>query len=338
MTVQTIFRALTDQHVLTTQDRARLAPLAIEAPFLEALVAIFEHKARTYLTIGGEDAIKNAYMAFYETDKISILPTLKKTLARTSPDIESSLGLSKSGQNGDNLKEIQKKVFVSYTARYRLVKLVNEQALEALCRQANSPVFPMYLYDSLAREHALSISLRREGQNDTPQAQSERIARKFSENMPQFFVATVGIIHFVAVTAFRENQSAEFRARYFNHMVSPERLGQFTDLVGRGYLAEMCVSNRQLTNMQENKTALEQAQKFLPTLSIIEMPMAVDRTAIQNELNQIDAAVRENVAQGQQHQAELQAAQNQANQKIDEWRKSIPERPVTYGVSIGFKF
>ena len=336
MTIDAIRTSLVEQNALTNRDRERLNSIQENRPFLEAVIGIFEEKARRYLDIGGEQAIQNAYRVFYKQDKLSILPSLRAVLVRRSPAILQSLGLSKVGENADDLTAIEKRVFIAFTARYRLVQMVDNQAMLTLSESAGDQVFPMYLFDSLRRERSLSREIRRVCHGATPEVLAQQLAQTFANQLPELYVITQGIVNYCSITAFGVEMQEAYRPRYFNHMSTPQARTEFTDIVSRCYLAEMSHAQRHLEQMQENAQSIQQQQKFLPALCLLDLQIGVDLTEIENQSRAIEEALAAQRRRGAEYEVELQNAQRDAHARINAWRAAIPERPVTYGVKIGF--
>lgn len=337
MTLDAIRTSLVEQNALTTRDQERLHSIQENGPFLEAIVGIFEEKARLYLDLGGDQAIQNAYRVFYKQDKLSVLPSLRAVLARSSPAILPSLGLSKVGENADNLAAIERRVFIAFTARYRLLQMVNKEALKTLSESVGNQIFPMYLFDSLKREHDLSCEIRRLCHQATPDALAQRLAQTFISKLPELYIITQGIVNYCSITAFGVEMQDAYKARYFHHMSNPQARAEFADIVSRCYLAEMSNAQRHLEQMQENAESIQQQQRFLPALCLLDMQIGVDTTEIENQSRAINEALAANRRRGAEYEAELQNAQRDAHARIAAWRAAIPERPITYGVQIGFK-
>lgn len=359
-----ILNNLTQNRLLTSQEEALLRNTNGSRSFLTALIGIYEDKTKLYLRacqfgvkktlqsegvssdildrITVEKTMDCAYQTFLELYKFSPIPSLKILLERRNLEILTFLGLNTVTELGESMQNIAERVFVGYTARHRLFHTVDFNSLQLLCQEVqeeNPTLFPSYLLDAWQLESQLSQEIKTQLVGQTALQSSVLLAQQFQFSKEAIKGCLKGIIIYLGILA-NPVISPSLRAQYFGHLNSREEHLAFTEATIEGYMEEMEKDNVQLEVMQAHTVALGSAvyRVCLPALKLLGMPVEIDLTAWDTKIQEIQNALNQNQINKTAIEGKFQAAKNEANQKIDQWRANVPDRPVTFGFQLGFRF
>lgn len=366
MSIPQILATLSQSRALTDVDLGRLRRIQDGPTFLRQLISVYEHKAELYFeccewdvkkqlstdgvnqqsleasTVG--KTIEVAYSAFLQLEKVRLLPSLRATLAKVSPDLLSSLALiAGQGENNAELAVVAKRVFVTYAARYRLFQAVGSEALSALCQEAGNRVsapFPLYLFHAMQQEKELADQIKAHPAHRVPEEMARLLAVQVQNQTQKIYECIHALLYYIGTVVDSAALSSRLRERHFHHLANPTGTAQFIDLIARGYLGEICQEQKQLEIIRDTGEVLctKVAQVSLPALSLLDVQVEVDVSRWQSETERLRGALHETARRGAEYERELQAARERANQEIDRWRRNVPERPITFYASYGMHF
>lgn len=353
MSANIILTNLTQKQLLTQEE---LTTLTNSPAFFSDLVKIFEEKTALYLTacqwgVGKtlqvpsnqlsaktlEKTVECALSVFMDSDRYSVLGSLRLILEVSDPDLPLSVGLKALSNSGDNLEEVVKKVFVSYVARYRLFRSVDPTALGTLCSEAerqNPHLFPTYLFNALQIESELARTL----QGDRTQI-SQQLPLQMQANVRPVFECTRAVVYYLGTLA-GATVSNQLRDRYFDYTSNPQKLSNFSADIAQGYLIEMIQPQKVLSMLQASAQILSsEANKVcLPTLRLLGISVELDLQSLSGRVQEIQRAIEENNRNKDKIRNEFERAKNESFRQIDQWRSNLPERPVTFGIQVGMPF
>ncbi len=365
MSLTIILNNLSQNKLVTQSDLNRLRNTGASRPFLATLIDIYESKAKLYLQAchsGVKKALQEqgvqsnqidpltiekmmecAYNAFLESHKFSSLPSLRLLLMSKEPELLPSLGLKTLSPSNDLIQEVAKKVFIAYTARYRLFHSVDTTALQTLCQEAEREdplLFPTYLFDALRLESQLASTIQTSLQGEDAAQIPVRQAQKVQSDPESFTACLKGIIFYVGTLIGNSSVSSTLHDRYFYHLNNRQGNVDFAGRIAAAYVSEMQDAQNQREVMQANATGLASATSrvCLPALKLLGMPVEVDLSALNQRLQNIREAIQRNESARSSLESQFNQAKNEANQKITQWRNGIPDRPVTFGMSFGMPF
>lgn len=366
MSIAIILSNLTQNRMITLAEETALKQAPDDASFLISLVGIYQKKVEIYLNAchsrvksslqaAGippaqcdaqtvEKTIACAYSALLAFDQFSSIASLKLLLEKSEPDLLVSTGLSALTHSGNLVHETARQVFIAYMARYRLWRSVDRDALENLCRNVepqNPLLFPTYLTDTFRLEELLSNGAKTHSQGG---------------NLPHFLAGQVqsstdcireclrGGIFYLSTIVDSSPMTPTVRNQHFAHLVTRQEQVDFAGAVAEGYISEMQqLSNQVAVEQAKVQTlALAVSQICFPALCLLDLPVSVDLTTLQNNIRLLqDALAKTNAddasfqAQKQQLAQDFLAAQRTAHEQIDAWRANIPKRPITFGLRVG---
>lgn len=351
MAIQTLIGNLTQQRLLTNTETSTLRGANGSAPFLRELIRIFEEKAALFLNTchpsvqamlrrqgaphsdadTDEKIMECAYNVFFESDKFSTLPSLRLLLKSIEPALLPSLGLSSTPA----IRDIARRVFTGYVARYRIFRCVDEATFRTLCveTETHDPVlFPTYLFDVFQLEKNLS--------NDVKSRWSAPGANLLAQQARSNVASIAGCVRGIAfyLGEFINSLNLPKPARQFGHLQDRNTQIDFAGGIAVGYVNEMQVETRQLEVLQSNSAGLnsEITRFCLPLLTLIGIPVEVDMSTLNSNLNTINAELQAHRQATAGIDARYDAARDATHQAVDAWRSRVPVREVTFGVKIGF--
>lgn len=362
--MQAILNDLQQAKAITTAETQRLSQAVDKKAFLGALVKIFEDKALLYLSackgvvknelkgkvsndkidaIVLEKTIECAFSVIMKTDKFCTLPSLMFLTKEIAPDIQASLGLRPLATNDDNLHGIAEKVFVGYFSRYRLIRMVNMNALATLCKEAetdSSLVFPPYLVNAMQIESQLAQEIKTLFASNNGVQERAFLANLVSTQKQVIHHCLGGTVYFLGKLIGAALTSETLRKRHFEYLSNPQTHTQFIKSVTDAYIEEMGKLSVQQKEESSYLNTLSStiSGRCLPALALMGISVSLDRNSLNAEVEKLEKAKKEVNEKQEESAKTVESLKKEAMEKIDKWRSSIPDRPVTWGMSVGIPF
>jgi hypothetical protein len=364
MSTLAILQDLVTKQLATEADLGRLRSAGDHHIFLTKLVEIFESKATLFLRMCEYDVkktlqatgvngaqlnaltlqktVESAFSVFFEKDKYSALPTLRLVLSHANPDLLPSLGLNVIGQQTDELSDIVRPVFVGYAARHQLFRSVNAQALEALCNEtaASAPrLFPPYLFNAFQLENFLSREMMMRMRGQPPDQTFQLLSDLIQANSVPTYECALGVTLYLGAVASPHIPSA-LRPRYFSYLNTPQTQLDFAAAVAQGYVDEMIQPPIGMRILRLHREILNSPQNAicLPAMSLLGLTIEIDLDAINQQKKAVEQAIQTHQSNVAAIPGKIEAARKANYDQIDQWRAGIPDRPVNFGIIIGFPF
>lgn len=349
---QAILTELRTKQLITDAENQTLSAAKNGKAFLTSVVNIFENKARLYLSAsqyGVKSALQDksdaavlektmecAFSVFMTSDTYAVVPSLFFLMKRKAPNLLTSLGLVPKSASGDQLKEITEAVFVGYAARYRLFRMVDGEALRTLCTEVeteDSLIFPPYLMNSMVIEANIAYRLR-EGLQDKEETQRPLYLAELARSGPQtIHLSLAGTIFYLGKLIANLNVSTTLKNKYFQHLNSPEKHGEFIQGVIGGYLNEMRQDKMQIKidgdrNAEASTTAYKTCCYVFPILGI---QTTIDMAAINAPVKTLEKALEKAKSDAAAFNTQLDAAKAKAVADIDTARRNMPKKEYVVG-------
>lgn len=346
MSINALLNSLTQNQLITTAEAGQLRGIASSGPFLRSVTQIYENKAKTYLeaclptvqravTNKGtavEKIMQTAWRCFLEIGKLAVLPLVKDVLETSSPDLAASLGLTIATPAGDSIKAEAERVFICYAARYRLFHTVDQEALSAVCQEAQKDGvsdFPFYLYSAMQVEDILSRTLKSCLKDIEEQKHPQLLNTFVLANEMSIRESTQNTLFYLGTVLKSCALSQELQDRYFLHLQTDKKQFDFARLISEGFMHALKGDGTLFDRLKRNASCLTSEkvhQICLPALSLMEIKISVDKDAWNKSVEAIKDARSKIKNDGEDYERRIEEAKRKAQADINAWRASIPDR------------